>query len=53
MTHLSAAYHGYDHQDLVAAYALTTLLLPRAEYDRVTVDRKVLVEDRFDDLMTF
>lgn len=50
MAGLSGAHHGYIHQDVVTAYALATLLLPRAEHHRVTIDKKVIVGDCFDDL---
>jgi len=50
MARLSAAYHGYDHQDLVAAYALASLLLPRADVRLVSAERKAVDDDRFDDL---
>ena len=50
MAGLSAAHHGYNHQDVVVAYALGTLLLPRTENRKVTIERKVVDGDCFDDL---
>lgn len=47
---LSAAYYGYSHQDVVTAYAMASLLLPRPEATVVSVERKVAPRDRFDDL---
>src|SRR5437899_11610658 len=50
MARLSAAYHGYNHQDLVTAYALASLLLPRSDVRQISAERKVILDDRFDDL---
>ena len=50
MNRLSAAYHGYDHQDLVAAYSLASLLLPQSDVREVSAERKTIDDDRFDDL---
>jgi len=50
MPSLSAAHFGYNHQDCITACALATILLPKFEGVKVTVDRKVIAEDCFDDL---
>lgn len=50
MTFLSAAYHGYSHQDIVTAYALASLLLPRIDIDSVAPEQKAIPGDLFDDL---
>ena len=50
MPRLSAAYHGYNHQDLVTAYAFASMLLPRTDIHRVSAERKVITDDRFDNL---
>jgi len=50
MAGLSGAYYGYDHQDLVAAHALASLLLPRSGLRSVAAERKASSEDRFADL---
>lgn len=45
---LRAAHRGYIYQDVVAAYALVEALIERL--DRIVVDRKVVKDDRIDDL---
>lgn len=45
---LSAAHRGYAYQDLAAAYLLVRALIDR--FDSVVVDRKVVDDDRFDDI---
>lgn len=45
---LSAAHRGYAYQDLVAAYLLVRSLVER--FEEVVVDRKVVDDDRFDDI---
>lgn len=47
---LGAAHRGYAYQDLVTAYLLVRTLAGR--FDSVTVDRKAVTDDRFDDLET-
>src|SRR5690242_1364597 len=50
MADLSAAHYGYNHQDVISAYALASLLLPRTGERRISIDRKALSGDCFDDL---
>jgi hypothetical protein len=50
MSRLSPAYQGYVHQDVLTAYALAALLLPRTTDRAVIGDRKAVPGDRFDDL---
>lgn len=50
MADLSAAHYGYNHQDVITAYALASLLLPRTTERTITIDRKALLRDCFDDL---
>lgn len=45
---LSAAHRGYAYQDLVTAYLLVRSLVER--FEAVVVDRKVVDDDRFDDI---
>ena len=45
---LSAAHRGYAYQDLVAAYLLVRSLVER--FEEIVVDRKVVDDDRFDDI---
>lgn len=45
---LTPAHEGYRYQDLVTAYAFVESLVHR--YDAVIVDKKVVEDDRFDDL---
>ena len=45
---LSAAYRGYQYQDLVVACALIDGLVE--SFDHAVVDKKLLADDRFDDL---
>jgi hypothetical protein len=45
---LSPAHKGYIYQDQATSYVLVASLLER--FDEVTVDRKAVEEDRFDDL---
>lgn len=45
---LSAAHRGYAYQDLVTAYLLVRSLVER--FEAVVVDRKVVDDDRFDDV---
>lgn len=48
MGSLSAAHRGYAYQDLVTAYLLVRALVH--QHEAVTVDRKTVEDDRFDDL---
>ena len=48
-TRLAPAYHGYHHQDVIAAYAFAAILLQSDGYS-VTVEQKAVTGDRFDDL---
>jgi hypothetical protein len=50
MARLASAYHGYNHQDLVAAYAMAELLVPRSAILRVSAERKAIKDDCFDDI---
>ncbi len=50
MARLRSAYHGYNHQDLVAACAMAALLVPRPGILRVSAERKATADDCFDDL---
>jgi hypothetical protein len=50
MARLSAAYYGYNHQDIVTACALALILIPRSEVSQVSAESKVTPDDRFDDL---
>ncbi|ECG8596201.1 ATP-binding protein [Salmonella enterica subsp. salamae] len=45
---LSAAHRGYVYQDLVTAYLFICCLVRRDE--KITVDRKTVEDDRFDDI---
>lgn len=45
---LAAAHRGYAYQDLVAAYLLVRALVER--FESVVVDRKIVDDDRFDDI---
>ena len=45
---LGAAHRGYAYQDLVTAYLLVRALVER--FESVVVDRKVVDDDRFDDI---
>jgi hypothetical protein len=45
---LAAAHRGYAYQDLVTAYLLAVGLVQR--YEAIVVDRKIVDDDRFDDL---
>ena len=45
---LAAAHRGYAYQDLVAAYLLVRALVER--FESVVVDRKIVDDDRFDDV---
>jgi hypothetical protein len=45
---LQPAHAGYRYQDIATAYELVRALVER--YERVVVDRKVVVDDRIDDL---
>jgi hypothetical protein len=45
---LIPAHERYRYQDLVTAYAFVESLMHR--YDAVIVDKKVVADDRFDDL---
>lgn len=48
-TRLAPAYHGYHHQDVIAAYVFAAILLQSDGYS-VTVEQKAVTGDRFDDL---
>ena len=50
MPRLGAAYYGYLHQDAVIAYAFATLLLSESGSQTASVERRVVPNDRFDDL---
>jgi hypothetical protein len=50
MTRLGPAYYGYLHQDAVVAYAFATLLLPESGNQTVSAERRVVANDRFDDM---
>lgn len=50
MADLTAAHRGYEYQDLMAACRLVDVVL--GEVERVLVDEKLFVGDRFDDLTT-
>ena len=50
MARLSAAYRGYNHQDVITAYAMASLLLPRSSVRLVIAEHKTVADDRFDDL---
>lgn len=50
MTRLGAAYYGYLHQDAVIAFVFATLLLPESGSQTASVERRVVANDRFDDL---
>lgn len=45
---LSAAHRGYVYQDVVTAYLFICCLVQR--HERITVDRKTVEDDRFDDI---
>lgn len=45
---LQLAHAGYRYQDIATAYELVRALVER--YERVIVDRKIVVDDRIDDL---
>lgn len=47
---LSAAHRGYAYQDLLTAYLLVQGLV--AGFDQIIIDRKVVNDDRFDDVET-
>ena len=48
MNGLKAAHKGYQYQDLLTAYVLAETLARR--YDSITIDKKLVNDDRFDDL---
>lgn len=47
---LTAAHHGYAYQDLLTAYLLVRGLV--TGFDEIVIDRKVVNDDRFDDVET-
>jgi hypothetical protein len=47
-TSLSPAHKGYDYQDQATSFFLARSLIDR--FDEIVVDRKVVEDDRFDDL---
>lgn len=47
---LAAAHRGYAYQDLLTAYLLAQGLV--AGFDQIVIDRKVVTDDRFDDVET-
>lgn len=48
MSDLTAAHRGYEYQDLMEVYRVVDLLL--GGIARVHVDKKLVTDDRFDDL---
>lgn len=51
MRDLFAAHKGYEHQDVVTAFALASIIFPQSTLTSVTADRKAPVpDDCFDDL---
>lgn len=47
---LAAAHRGYVYQDLLTAYMLVQGLI--SGFDQIVVDKKVVEDDRFDDVET-